>query len=223
MASSLAEKLKARKLAQQSASATTDMAPKTTLTDTAPSTDVEDDVAEAKAAIVGAINPPGEAADVAEEVEKPAAAPKRPRGRPAKAAAAQTTIPDAVDPDGQDSHKNGGAKLDPATDPAGKLITLLLVDCFPTRGMNDLIYASDLIAQAHNHIKAQYNVLDYRAGGAPEIEYGKGAGMLAACVEGLIQDLPSGCVVVLDTRSPEGQIALQPLTAASVAVVRGAA
>lgn len=107
-----------------------------------------------------------------------------------------------------------------------KPITLLLVDCFVARSaglLNDTIHASDLIEQAHTYIKQTYAVLDYRAGGAPELEYGKGPGLLAACIEGLIQDLPCGCVVLLDTRSPEGQVALQPLVAASISVVRGAA
>lgn len=287
--SSFMEKLRAKKAAAAGGNgasvANTNAAP-------VKSEDIEHDAEEAAAAIVGAINPPGEAGDVVSEPEesesaedvpvdsaprqaalaatldklaaamaedqqqlvaKASEAPKK-RGRPAgsKNKAAQTTLEHQLEAsivtneqtapavaiaaavfkaqekqrESVSTEMEAGEALEAAL--ASKPITILLVDCYLSKvlagaGFDDLIYASDLIAQAHQHIKTTYTVLDYRAGGHPELEYGKGAGLLAACIEGLIQDLPTGCVVVVDTRTPEGQIALQPLVAASISVVRGAA
>lgn len=280
--SSFMEKLRAKK-AQQASGAAQTAAANTNSEQVVASEDIEHDAEEAAAAIVGAINPPGEAGDVvdvaapeesesAEDVpveqpvktlkdvmvEKLAAAEqpvKKPRGRPAgsKNKAAQTTLEHQLEASITAPVKaavvvspaaftkveqaigavasGSGAYTQEMTEAfsaaqAGKPITLLLVDCFIARSagsLDEAVYASDLIAQAHQHIKTTYTVLDYRACGHPELEYGKGAGLLAACIEGLIQDLPAGCVVVVDTRTPEGQIALQPLVAASISVVRGAA
>lgn len=173
----------------------------------------------------------GTAAPAAEE-------PKKRRGRPtgsknkaavpatnlekqlAASVEANETAQESIDPGTADAQ---AWRVVPLDTESPKPITMLLIDCFIARGLNDVIHASDLIAQAHNHIKSTYNVLDYRAGGVPELEYGKGPGILAACIEGLVQDLPLGSVVLLDTRSPEGQVALQPLVAASISVIRGAA
>lgn len=271
--SSFMEKLRAKKAAAQTNSAANTNA---AVEQAVVSDDIEHDAEEASAAIVGAINPPGEAGgvvDVADETidpdegntvaeskvlaaqlqPAPVEAPAKKRGRPAgsKNKAPQTTLehqleaslshPSAVVVSQEAFAKveqaigvvasGSGAYTQEMTEAfsaaqAGKPITLLLVDCFIARAhglLDEAVYASDLIAQAHQHIKTTYTVLDYRAGGHPELEYGKGAGLLAACIEGLIQDLPAGCVVVVDTRTPEGQIALQPLVAASISVVRGAA
>ena len=51
--------------------------------------------------------------------------------------------------------------------------------------------------------------------------FGEGQGLLSACIAGLLEDLPSDTVLVLDTKSPEGMIALQPCMAAATTVIRG--
>lgn len=273
--SSFMEKLRAKKAQAGVANTNASPEPVSALAakvEETPSDDIEHDAEDAAAAIVGAINPPGEAGDVldAPDDESESAADidqsmersmvgtkaqqaadepadvghKKRRGRPAGTKNKPKTnlekqleaslVPDSqaamsayVAPTLKGVEQTGEAEyLEQAAADGGKPITLLLVDCFIARGaglLNEAIYASDLIAQAHGHIKETYHVLDYRSGGAPELEFGKGPGLLAACIEGLIQDLPAGCVVVLDTRSPEGQVALQPLVAASISVVRGAA
>jgi len=177
-----------------------------------PSADVETDEADAKVAIVGAINPPGEAADAPLDAPEskpsaPSEAPKRGRGRPPKA---KVEAP-------------GAAETQPAAAQSAdtKKSLVLLINTIAMRGMPDVIFASDLIAQANNHIKSSYDVLDYRAGGNDAVDYGKGAGLLAACIVGLIEDLPADSVVYLDTTSPEGSLALQPLMAAATTVLRG--
>lgn len=273
MASSLMDKLRAKKLglaapaneqapvedaaAQQLAAARALIAAaeakspiddKTVASADADTSEVEDP----KAAIIGAINPPGEAGDVLDAPDdKPATAPKRGRGRP-KAAAAQVEIPNASAPGGLAtyakqldkavSQKNIDALVaantpttarvdsDEAGDKLGTSNTkslVVLVDCTALRGMGDVTFASDLIAQAHAHVRKTFSsdaheCIDYRDG-TPGVDYGKGAGFLVASVAALIEDLPSDTVVYLDTRSTEGMLCLQAFLSAATTVIRGAA
>lgn len=209
--------------------------------------DVEHDAEEAAAAIAGHINPPGEVGAVldvdesesAEDVpaEPPAAAeqpaPKKrgrkpgstnkPKSEPAAAAEAKIAAAEAASTDGAYTQEMTEAYSEAQQAAGGKKPLILLVDCLPLKGFDDVTYASDLIAQAHDHIKRgdgtpEGAVLDYRL-----IDYGKGAGFLSACIAGLLEDLPANTVLVLETNTPEGQLALQPCMAAATSVIRGVA
>lgn len=247
MGSAFMEKLKAKKAAaaggvnsanleqqlQASVSANDNTPPETA------SADVDTDAEEGAAAIVGAINPPGEVGevlDVQESEEQPAAevtpaapaptveAPKR-RGRPKKEKPEPQPAPlSKAEIDARvDAAEKAAAEEDYVGDAEKALAKslVLLVDCLPARGMGDVTLASDLIEQAHAHVRKgdgspESEVLDYRL-----VEYGKGAGFLSACVAALAADLPHDTIVVLETKSPEGMIALQPLMAAATTVIRG--
>lgn len=277
MGSEFLEKLKAKKAAQLAGGAeptsTVAAVPASPVVNDAarivPSNDVEHDEEDAAAAVVGAINPPGEAVDfeeepeVAEPVEEVAPvveAPKRGRGRPKKdaPAAAVAATPSAADVAEEaararrrETVKAVMAKTQAALEAAAPATSttisdsaaqaqisadieqragerkglVLLVDCVPLRGMSDVTHASDLIEQAHAHVRASYSseshtCLDYRDG-TQGIDFGKGAGFLVASIKGLIEDLPSDTVVFLDTRSAEGSLVLQSFLSAATTVVRG--
>lgn len=276
MASAFADRLRAKKEAREAAAAggaqvqPTAAAlvsqPVNVVGDVTPSNDVENDEEAAKAAIVGAINPPGEAGDVLdapdddatpEESEAPAApeapaqpapvAEKKPRGRPRKDAAGAASAPKpngnpnyvkteagtyapvaspaavSTAPVAPDEPRTARVDSDESSErlteqPADKKSLIVFVDCFGARGFGEVTYASDIIEQAHAHVRKSADVVDYRM-----IDYAKGAGFLAASIAGLIEDLPADTIVVLDTHSPEGMIALQPFMAAATQVVRSTA
>lgn len=169
---------------------------------------------------VSPINPPGEAADLPESAtvaEKTAASaePKK-RGRPKKDATSTMIKPISAAADAITSELVGATAADTAPELRG---FYLLIDCLPVRGAlgNDMIHAADLIAQAHEHVRKECEVLDFRL-----VEYGKGAGMLAATMEVIVSELPDGSVVYLDTKSAEGSVVLQTLMSKASAVIRAA-
>lgn len=202
--------------------AATVAAPVTVIVNDAPSTDVETDVEDAVAAIAGTvspINPPGEAADLPEAAtvaEKTAASaePKK-RGRPRKDGTSATITQISAAAESLASELADATAVDAA--PARGFY--LLIDCLPVRGAlgNDMIHAADLIAQAHAHVRKECEVLDFRL-----VEYGKGAGMLAATMEVIVSELPDGSVVYLDSKTHEGSVVLQTLMSKASAVIRAA-
>lgn len=229
MASDFIARLKAKDAAKAGGTVPPAVAaPVTVIVNDAPSTDVETDVEDAVAAIAGTvspINPPGEAADLPESAtvaEKTAASaePKK-RGRPRKdatpAAAAAQSEQDAVTAQSKDAGATWTVVKDIKTEDLKGFY--LLIDCLPVRGAlgNDMIHAADLIAQAHEHVRKECEVLDFRL-----VEYGKGAGMLAATMEVIVSELPDGSVVYLDTKSAEGSVVLQTLMSKASAVIRAA-
>jgi hypothetical protein len=173
--------------------------------------EVEHDAADAANMIAGAINPPGEAADVAIDEPTPivaATVEAKKRGRPKKAEPVATVakpVAPVTEPTADEIK---------AAEPQGNNL-VLFVNCMPTKGFGALTSAADLIAQAKAHTAKEFEVPDYRLA-----DYGKGQGFLAATLEALIAELPANTCIVLEDSS-EFAIALQPFLAAATVVVRG--
>lgn len=89
----------------------------------------------------------------------------------------------------------------------------LYVDCFP-QGRPATV-ASKIISRAHDEIRSAKGVYDYRS-----VQYGEGAGMLSTRVAELAASGEYGDVV-LDSRTPEGNVCLEALKAKASFVVQG--
>lgn len=91
---------------------------------------------------------------------------------------------------------------------------ILCENAFP---MNvDVFMASELIDEAKRKICKDNDVADYRL-----IEYGKGAGILAAVLDDLVSTHQPMGYVYLDTRTPEGMIASEVFRARAHHIIRG--
>lgn len=118
--------------------------------------------------------------------------------RAADASAAQPTLP--------------GVAVPPECMPARDGWTLF-VDCMPTKGADRVSYAADVMYLAHEKVEEIAGVPDYRL-----IDFGKGAAHFVAAFADVFDGSRD---LVLDTRTPEGAVLLESLSARAAFVVRG--
>lgn len=198
---------------------------------------------DAQQLIAGAINPPGESdaarAELAKAVvvnaiieAKTAAAPARTRGMQ-KAAVEDLDAPKAaakLTPDQRRAVVNhimeapvaapaAVTAATPVTAEAAEKQLTLLVDVLPERGVDDVVYGTDLIAQAHEFVRKAMNTPDYRLG--KEAAFGQGAGALCSRMDELVFGLPDDSIVVLSTSTPEGALVLETIRARATTILRG--
>jgi hypothetical protein len=175
----------------------------------------------------GQINPPGEACEPppdpkaekaaakAEAAEAKADAPKRGRGRPPKA------LPDGSKIDSTQSRADLAQLAGAPAPHADVKLATLYVDCFPVKRTStelELVEASVLIEAANDIVASELDVPHYSL-----VDFGKGRGALHVALKHVIAARPAPFNVLLSTRSSQGMDALQALTEAAFAVVRGAA
>jgi hypothetical protein len=190
------------------------------------------------------VNPPEGNLPAPQLAPTPVEEPKTPRTRRTKAQIAADAA--AKDPLGADAHAHAshigkmdgsspertpppvtnpppakGEELSPqmcdgqATADAGvaKCGFTLYVDCIPTKGPRTVDQASSLIANAQERIAKELGAADYRL-----IDFGKGVPALIAFVD---EQVDGTFDLTLDTRTPEGAVLLETLTAKAAFVVRG--
>lgn len=101
--------------------------------------------------------------------------------------------------------------------PANKPIGILLIDCFP-RGLGGFVdFAVDILPQARAMVLAEKpEVAEYRF-----IPFRGAAGAIALAVGKVLEGLPLGTNVTIDSRMDESRDVLAVLEAAASSVVRG--
>lgn len=117
--------------------------------------------------------------------------PAKPKGRGTKAAAPKATKAPAT----------------PAPKPEG---FTLYVDCLPIG--QPFTLAGTFVAAANEKLRAELGVDDYRL-----VDYGKGVPVFV----GTVLELLDGTDIALDSRTPEGTVLLEALSAKAAVVVRG--
>ena len=203
--SSLADKMRAKKLEQQKAEEPTakELAPKV----------------EAAPASPSKINPPegGSLKERMKSLSKTLKQEPAPKAEaPAPKAEAPTPKAEAPAPTPAKTSEKSAPKAE-APAPKAEAPTsgyTLLVGCFPIVGPT-VTHASDYIASAKRLIENELGLQDYRLA-----EFGKGPGLLATAVRQALVDSPPDGFVFLDGRTDEGRHAYEAFRDGAAVVVR---
>lgn len=159
-----------------------------------------------------ALPPPSAPSPAAVAEEKP----KAKRGRKAKEETPAASPDPAVtcsDEKAQAAADAGVKACEPTAKPneGGSTFGTLYVDCIPIgRAAKTL---ASYIEKAQEGVAKESGVADYRL-----VDYGKGAPLL---VKYVLEQIDGSTDLMLDTRSPEGAVLLEPLIARAAFVVRG--